>query len=61
MSLSVEVADLDPHEKKVLSDEIGCGISFLICSRILATSVYLDLCDAIRSSATGNSSKSQPR
>ena len=48
MRLSNVVYDMDTHKKKVLSDEFGCGFSFLISRHLLGTSVFLDTSTAIR-------------
>lgn len=39
--------ELDSHKKKVLSDELGCGFSFLVAARLLKARHFLDLREAI--------------
>ena len=38
----------DRHKAAVLSDEIGSGFALLVAGRVLGTSIFLDLHDAIR-------------
>jgi hypothetical protein len=42
-----ELRELDSHKKKVLSDELGCGFSFLVANRLLKARNFLDLKEAI--------------
>ncbi len=42
-----DVGQLDPHKKKVLSDEFGCGFAILTCGKWLGTRLYLDLHEAV--------------
>jgi hypothetical protein len=42
-----DLRDLDSHKKKVLSDELGCGFSFLVANRLLNADNFLDLKEAI--------------
>lgn len=46
----------DRHKAAVLSDEIGCGFAFLVASRLLGTSVFLDLHDAVARGLVSTSS-----
>ncbi len=45
--LHEELRELDSHKKKVLSDELGCGFSFLVANRLLNARHFLDLKEAI--------------
>ncbi|MGH7319115.1 MAG: hypothetical protein ACRELA_05755 [Candidatus Rokuibacteriota bacterium] len=47
-SLSDSIGDLDTHKKKVLSDELGCGMSFVIASIVYGVSRFLDFENARR-------------
>jgi hypothetical protein len=45
--LAEQVRQGDSHKRKVLSDEFGCGISFLIARELLQAKRFLDLQTAI--------------
>ena len=60
MKLVNDVSNLDTHKKKVLSDEFGCGFSFLVSRRLLGTKLFLDTSTAIQEGwIRTTSSKSQ--
>ena len=45
--LDSALSDLDTHKKRILSDEIGCGFSFMVARRMLNYDQFLDLKDAV--------------
>ncbi len=58
--LHQDLRELDSHKKKVLSDELGCGFSFLVAKRVLQACNFLDLKEAIgRSMVTTTAPKSR--
>ena len=48
MALTHDVAEMDVHKKAVLSDEFGCGFSFLASYALVGASTLLDTSTAIR-------------
>ena len=47
LRLARAVADMDSHKLAVLSDEVGCGFSFLVARKLLGANRFLDLKTAI--------------
>ncbi len=48
LRLVSQVADMDIHKKKVLSDEFGCGFAFIVARRLFNADIFLDTFTAMR-------------
>lgn len=42
LRLDDSIGDMDPHKKKVLSDEFGCGMAFLVSRKVFGARLWLD-------------------